>query len=198
MENGDGSGKRVIINFGEGDLVTAQINRQLFDDSRWAILSLVLAAVMLRIGSQSTFLTVCGVIMLLLTFPIAWLLYAAPRGWQTINFIHFLAPFVVLGIGLDDIFVCTSLFGAARPYAAHFALDTRLTLTMARASSATLATSTTSAFAFVRARAFAVLCSALHRSANCFSKCKPHLSLCARSRSCLLFLLCRGSQRSWL
>ena len=82
------------------------------------------------------------------SFPIAWLIYAVPKGWQYINFIHFLAPFVVLGIGLDDIFVFTSFFETTRPYAGHFALDTRLTSTFMRASGATLATSTTSAFAF--------------------------------------------------
>jgi predicted RND superfamily exporter protein len=54
----------------------------------------------------------------------------------------------VLGIGIDDIFVFCSFFDATRPYANHFALDTRLTLTFMRSSGATLATSTTSAFAF--------------------------------------------------
>lgn len=81
-------------------------------------------------------------------FPISWLAYAAPRGWQYINFLHFLAPFVVLGIGLDDIFVFVSFFEDTRPYARHFALDTRLSRTFSRASGACLATSTTSAFAF--------------------------------------------------
>lgn len=81
-------------------------------------------------------------------FPISWIFYAVPRGWAFINFLHFLAPFVVLGIGLDDIFVFVSFFEDTRPYARHFALDTRLSRTFSRASGACLATSTTSAFAF--------------------------------------------------
>ena len=82
------------------------------------------------------------------SFPLAWLAYAVTHGWRYINFLHFLAPFVILGIGLDDIFVFVSFFEVTRPYARHFALDTRLTQAFTRASGATLATSTTSAFAF--------------------------------------------------
>lgn len=83
-----------------------------------------------------------------MSFPIAWFLYAAPKEWEYLNFIHFLAPFIVLGIGLDDIFVFCSFFQATRPYITHFALDTRLTNAFMRAAGASLATSTTSAFAF--------------------------------------------------
>jgi hypothetical protein len=83
-----------------------------------------------------------------ISFPIAWFLYAVPKNWEYINFIHFLAPFIVLGIGLDDIFVFCEFFEATRPYTAHFALDTRLTNAFMRSAGACLATSTTSAFAF--------------------------------------------------
>lgn len=82
------------------------------------------------------------------SFPIAWLIYARPRDWEYITFIHFLAPFVILGIGLDDIFVSVSFFQNTRPFMGHFALDTRLTHAFSKASGAMLATSTTSAFAF--------------------------------------------------
>ena len=222
-----------------------QIDRQLIDDIMWALLSVIIAALMLRVGTQSSFLTATGIFVIIVrsppvaklhrccgitcatraaratglvarrhrarrgalrlrpqlrdaqmlaemfraaqntacrsrsrsrgastngcfviisrrckefhhrarrgvqvSFPISWLVYAAPKGWDFINFIHFLAPFVVLGIGLDDIFVFAAFFDATRPYASHFALDTRLTAALSRASGATLATSTTSAFAF--------------------------------------------------
>ena len=83
-----------------------------------------------------------------ISFPIAWLVYARPRDWEYVTFIHFLAPFVILGIGLDDIFVTISFFQNTRPFMGHFALDTRLTHAFSKASGAMLATSTTSAFAF--------------------------------------------------
>jgi hypothetical protein len=76
-----------------------------------------------------------------ISFPLSWLLYSTPRGWRHVNFIHFLAPFVILGIGLDDIFVCISFFQNTRPFMGHFALDTRLTSALAQAGSTMLATS---------------------------------------------------------
>ena len=67
-------------------------------------------------------------------------MYSAPKGWKFVNFIHFLAPFVILGIGLDDIFVSIAFFQNTRPFMGHFALDTRLTMAFQQASSAMLAT----------------------------------------------------------
>jgi hypothetical protein len=63
-EGGDGSSKKVIINFGEGDIIKKQVDKQLLADAKWAILSVVLATIMLRIGSQSTFITVVGIFMI--------------------------------------------------------------------------------------------------------------------------------------
>lgn len=68
------------------------------------------------------------------------MLYSSPRDWQHVSFIHFLAPFVMLGIGLDDIFVTLSFFKNTRPFMGHFALDTRLTCALSQAASSMLAT----------------------------------------------------------
>ena len=62
---GDGSGRAVVVNFGESSLIKAQVDRQLLSDALWAVLSVVLAAIMLRVGSQSTFLTAAGIFMIL-------------------------------------------------------------------------------------------------------------------------------------
>ena len=51
----------IIVNYGEEIINVVQINQQLFRDLRWAALSVVLAAVMLRIGSGSTFMTLAGI-----------------------------------------------------------------------------------------------------------------------------------------
>jgi hypothetical protein len=74
------------------------------------------------------------------SFPISWFFYSYPKGSKFVNFIHFLAPFVMLGIGLDDIFVSIAFFQNTRPFMGYFALDTRLTSTFHQASSAMLAT----------------------------------------------------------
>ena len=51
----------IIVNYGEEIINVVQINQQLFRDLRWAALSLVLATVMLRVGSGSTFMTLAGI-----------------------------------------------------------------------------------------------------------------------------------------
>jgi hypothetical protein len=56
----DGSGKKVIVNFGESEIIRVQTIGQLLRDALWAILSVVIAMSMLRIGTQSTFLTLTG------------------------------------------------------------------------------------------------------------------------------------------
>eukprot|EP00892_Ulva_mutabilis_P004434 jgi/Ulvmu1/2362/UM013_0210.1 len=138
----------IIINYGENTINTRQINQQINEDLYWAVLSMFFAAIMLRLGSGSWFMTIAGIFQIIVSFPIAWLVYARPRDWEYVTFIHFLAPFVILGIGLDDIFVTISFFQNTRPFMGHFALDTRLTHAFSKASGAMLATSTTSAFAF--------------------------------------------------
>lgn len=65
QEEGDGSGKEVIVNFGEGEITQHQIDSTLLRDGAWAILSIVFAAIMLRIGTRSTFLTINGIVMIL-------------------------------------------------------------------------------------------------------------------------------------
>jgi hypothetical protein len=81
-----------------------------------------------------------------ISFPLAWLLYSAPKGWEYINFVHFLAPYVILGIGLDDIFVAVSFFDNTKPFMRDFALDTRLTATFHQAAPTMLATCASAQF----------------------------------------------------
>lgn len=54
----------VIINFGEDSIIARQVDLQLLRDSYWAGLSLLCAAIMLRLGAGSTFLTIAGVFQL--------------------------------------------------------------------------------------------------------------------------------------
>lgn len=84
-EAGDGSGREVVVNFGESQLIKAQVDRQLLNDALWAVLSVVLAAIMLRVGSQSTFLTVAGIFMILVRAPLA------PLGAVLPSYIQFCA-----------------------------------------------------------------------------------------------------------
>lgn len=55
----------IIINYGETDIIQRQVDRQLMRDARWAVLSLIAAALFLRAGAGSTFLTAAGLFQIL-------------------------------------------------------------------------------------------------------------------------------------
>jgi hypothetical protein len=57
----DENSEKIIINYGEKEINSRQINQQIFRDVYWAILSVALAATMLRVGSGSTFMTFAGI-----------------------------------------------------------------------------------------------------------------------------------------
>lgn len=127
--------------------ITMQVTEQLLKDALWAFLSIILASIMLWVGTGSLFLMFTSIFQLVVrhccrhrrccavvalyalqlprcsdaesplmcmnvqaAFPIGWLIYSTPLDWKYFNFIHFLAPFVILGIGLDDIFVYASFY----------------------------------------------------------------------------------------
>ena len=57
--------ERIIINYGETDIIQRQVDRQLLRDARWALLSLLAAAIFLRVGAGSTFLTFAGLVQII-------------------------------------------------------------------------------------------------------------------------------------
>lgn len=71
----------IIINYGENTINTRQINRQINEDLYWAVLSMVFAAAMLRLGSGSWFMTAAGLFQIIVRSRcLAPLLGATPLG----------------------------------------------------------------------------------------------------------------------
>ena len=62
---------------------------------------------------------------LLVAFPISYTLYAVTAS-NTLTIIQFLAPFVILGIGLDDVFVFVGIYRSLLVYSDSFDVATRL------------------------------------------------------------------------
>jgi hypothetical protein len=62
---------------------------------------------------------------LLASFPISYTLYALTAS-TTLTIIQFLAPFVILGIGVDDVFVFVAIYRSLLYYSDSFDLPTRL------------------------------------------------------------------------
>ena len=135
------------VTFG-GDVMTDwEIRQQLLSDSRFVAIAIAIAIVMLAVATRSPFLTAFALLQILASFPIAYSLYAA-TGNTSLSIIQFLSPFVILGIGLDDVFVFVGIYRALMAYSHRYDISTRLHVAWRRASGAMLATSATSAVAF--------------------------------------------------
>eukprot|EP00892_Ulva_mutabilis_P011332 jgi/Ulvmu1/8571/UM045_0013.1 len=135
------------VTFG-GDVMTDwEIRQQLLSDSRYVAIALAIAVVMLALATRSPVLTAAALLQIVASFPIAYSLYAA-TGNTSLSVIQFLSPFVILGIGLDDVFVFVGIYRALLAYSHRFDITTRLHVAWRRASGAMLATSATSAVAF--------------------------------------------------
>jgi predicted RND superfamily exporter protein len=135
------------ITFG-GDVITDwEIRETLLHDARFVLLSIAIAVVTLALATRSLALTVFGILQVLLSFPIAYSFYYL-GGHRDLTVISFLSPFVILGIGLDDIFVFVGVYQSLRFYKHRFPLTKRLSVAWHRASGSMLATSATSAASF--------------------------------------------------
>lgn len=135
------------VTFG-GDVMTDwEIRQQLLSDLRFVAIAVGIAIIMLILATRSPVLTVFALLQILVSFPIAYTLYAG-TGNTSLSVIQFLAPFVILGIGLDDVFVFVGIYRALMAYSHRFDIATRLHVAWKRASGAMLATSATSAVAF--------------------------------------------------
>jgi hypothetical protein len=62
--------KEIIINYGQKDITRKQIDRQLYSDLVYVIITVTLAATVLRIGTKSTFMTIVGIFQILVRVPI--------------------------------------------------------------------------------------------------------------------------------
>jgi predicted RND superfamily exporter protein len=135
------------IAFG-GDVMTdREIREQVWSDARWVGISVLIAIVMLAVATRSASLTFFCLLQLAVSFPLSYTLYYA-AGYQSLTFIQFLAPFVVLGIVLDDMFSFVGIYRSLRHYSKLYTMERRFSVAWTRASGAILATSATAAAAF--------------------------------------------------
>jgi protein dispatched 3 len=143
----DGKDGNFKITFGGEVMTDWEIHKTLLMDARYVLISIAIAIVMLAIGTRSIFLTFFGLLQVLISFPISYSLYYL-GGHRDLTIIQFLAPFVILGIGLDDIFVFVGIYRSLRLYAHRYSIEKRVAVAWSRATGSMLATSATSGAAF--------------------------------------------------
>eukprot|EP00929_Paragymnodinium_shiwhaense_P099747 TRINITY_DN6156_c0_g2_i1.p1 TRINITY_DN6156_c0_g2~~TRINITY_DN6156_c0_g2_i1.p1 ORF type:complete len:1221 (+),score=226.86 TRINITY_DN6156_c0_g2_i1:141-3803(+) len=98
----------------------------------------------------SPVLALLGFTHILLSFPTTWFVYRVILGIEYMGMLNFIAMFVILGIGADDIFVFMDAFHQAglEPEEISGSLLRRMTFAWTRAASCMLITSITDAAAF--------------------------------------------------
>merc|ERR1719159_20503 len=100
--------------------------------------------------SGSLFLALAGMMEILLSIPVAFVLYRSVFGFQYFAGLNAMTLFVVLAIGADDIFVLMDAYKQSLYYAPVCRdLRTRMTWVYRRATTAMFVTSFTTMAAFV-------------------------------------------------
>ena len=98
-----------------GDIVTErEAFEHLIDDSRWAWVSLALIFVIVLFMLKSLFVASFCIFVLLLSFPASVLIYNLVFQQTYFGALNVLSFYIMLGIGVDDIFVYSTTFIFAR------------------------------------------------------------------------------------
>ena len=146
---GDGS-DGLIVTFGGPIITEYEIVQALIKDVALAGFGLAVVAIyMWAHMNGSVFLTIAGMFEIAISFPAAYFVYRVIMGLRYVSILQFLSVFVILGIGVDDIFVFYDTYAQAT---AATGRDTDLVLRLSyaykHAGRAMLVTSFTSAAAF--------------------------------------------------
>ena len=119
-------------------------------DAKLIAVGLALVVVYTYVHTGSVFITFCGILEILVSFPAAYAFYAYVLKLKTISVLQFLAIFIILGIGVDDVFVFYDSFEDASKAVGirGDTLEARLNYAYDHAGRAMLVTSMTSGAAF--------------------------------------------------
>ena len=121
-------------------------------DGSLAGIAMLVVLLIVGVHTRSAFLTLLGMLHVILSFPIALFLFRYVVGITNFNTLNTLGLFVILAIGADDIFILVDTWKQAPVEALELCalgLRERMTWTYKRAASAMLTTSLTTAVAFL-------------------------------------------------
>jgi hypothetical protein len=76
--------------------------------------SAVITVVAILVHTPSPFLSVVGLLQIILSFPLAFFVYTFIGGLEFFPFLNFIGIFVVFALGADDIFVAVDKWKNAR------------------------------------------------------------------------------------
>jgi predicted RND superfamily exporter protein len=127
-------------------LAMLQVMKALMLDARFAIGSFFVVFLYLTIHTQSIFLAILGLLMMVLSIPLSFSGYVLLADSGQLSIASFLSLFVIVGIGADDVFVYTDFWRFSKDECNTE--EERIKFTFHHAGKATIATSVTTALAF--------------------------------------------------
>lgn len=130
-----------------GDVLTEwEIEHTIYSDSSFALLSLIVVGVIMLWRFHSPLLATAGLVSIVLSFPMVYFIYRVILDIEFVGVLNAMSLFLILGIGVDDLFVIFSMYAHSRDIFSD--MEQRLAFTYRRATKATFITSLTTAAAF--------------------------------------------------
>jgi len=140
------STEKVRVLYGGTDIFDYEVSSAFWHDIRLAIISVITIIILMFIlTSFSIWLTFWGFVTIVLSFPLAYFFYRVVFNVVALGMLNGAAAFVVIGIGVDDVFVFINTFRQAQSISQ---LSDRMLHTVTAAGKATFFTSLTTAAAF--------------------------------------------------
>ena len=91
---------KVQVLYGGNEIYDYEVDTGFWTDMRLATISLAsISVLMLLLTSFSVWLTVCGLVSIVVSFPMALVLYRTVFGIQSLGILNGAAAFVIVGIG---------------------------------------------------------------------------------------------------
>lgn len=142
-------GKGLLMYYYSDAIKRAEENGYLITDLSLTGVSLAVVFVLIWVQTLSLCITITGVLMILLSVPMAIGLYSTILQFPYWGTLHVLSIYIILGIGADDLFVFFDTWAESGREHNPDDKQARMIWTWARASLAMAATSTTTIFAFI-------------------------------------------------
>ena len=181
----------IEVLYGGTEIFDYEVEEAIAHDEVLAGVSLALVAPLIFVLSGfSLSSTIIAILTLFSCFPYAYFVYRVVLGIEAVGLLNLVSLFVIIGIGVDDVFVFLNTFKQAGDLKGVRTLQDRLAYTIIHASKATFLTSATTAVAFF-ANAFSAVCTVVCLCVIvCFCVCICMSSLCVCVSVCACTRLC--------
>jgi predicted RND superfamily exporter protein len=137
--------KELPVMFGGNSLTDHEILKTVWGDATLAIASLSVVFILMYVSMGSFFPSFMGMLMICFSFPTVYFIFRVILAVDHVGILNVLALFVIIGVGVDDLFV---FFNTFQHYENINDVELRLAETIRHAAKATFITSFTTAASF--------------------------------------------------